>query len=313
MLWWLLRALGVLMVLTAIALAMSRAPDRTVDSLVARWAPPPSDFIDVQGQVVHVRDEGPRTDPVPLLLLHGTSASLHTWEGWTRALAEKRRVVRFDLPGFGLTGPNSSGDYSMEAYAANVLALLDKLGVGRFAIAGNSFGGAVAIAVALAAPGRVDRLILVDSGGYPLASTSVPLGFRLAALPGARYILGSVLPRFVIESSLRNVYGHPERVNAELVDLYFDLARRAGNRRALLERRRQSPPDALVARIPSLRLPTLILWGGRDRLIPPANAERFRTDIAGAKLVLFEDLGHVPMEEDPERTVAPVLTFLGID
>lgn len=313
----LLKIVGVflagLLALAGLLLAVFWVPDVPVDALKARWAGGASRFVAVDGLDMHVRDEGPRDDAVPVVLLHGTSASLHTWDGWTKALVGRRRVVRFDLPGFGLTGPSPGEDYSMEAYARRVLALLDKLEVRRFAIGGNSFGGAVAIAVALAAPDRVDKLVLVDSAGYSLGSTSVPLGFRIAALPGARYVMGSVLPRFVIESSLRNVYGHPERVTTELVDLYFDMARRAGNRRALLGRRKQAPPDALAARIPSLRVPTLILWGGQDRLIPPANAERFKAAIPGAKVVVFDDLGHVPMEEDPERTVAPVRAFLGLE
>ena len=73
-----------------------------METLVARWAPPPSDFIEVKGQIVHIRDEGPRDDALPILLIHGTSASLHTWEGWAKALKTQRRVISFDLPGFGL-------------------------------------------------------------------------------------------------------------------------------------------------------------------------------------------------------------------
>src|SRR4051812_43280591 len=84
-------------------LTRSYAPDRPVESLLARWAPPPSVFIAVKGQRTHVRDEGPRDDPLPLVLIHGTSASLHTWEGWVDKLKGRRRVISFDLPGFGLT------------------------------------------------------------------------------------------------------------------------------------------------------------------------------------------------------------------
>ncbi len=102
---WLLRLAGVLLMATAVGVALSRAPDRAVETLVARWAPPPSDFIDVKGMVVHVRDEGPRQDPLPVVLVHGTGASLHTWEGWVQVLKTQRRVITFDLPAFGLTGP----------------------------------------------------------------------------------------------------------------------------------------------------------------------------------------------------------------
>ncbi|HEY2977930.1 MAG TPA: alpha/beta fold hydrolase, partial [Burkholderiaceae bacterium] len=179
----LLRIVGLLLVFSALALALSHAPDRSVESLVARWAPPPSDFLDVKGQLVHYRDQGPRDDPTPLVLLHGTSASLHTWEGWVAALKTQRRVISFDLPGFGLTGPSVSNDYRGDSYARFVLDVLDALHVQRFAIAGNSLGGEVAWRTTLLAPARVDKLILVDAGGYAFQPTSVPIGFQLARVP----------------------------------------------------------------------------------------------------------------------------------
>lgn len=166
---WALRIVGVLMMLTALALALSRAPDRAVESLVARWAPRPSDFIDVNGQLVHLRDEGPRHDPSPVVLLHGTSSSLHTWGGWVAALKGQRRVVTLDLPGFGLTGPfagrYAADDYRSAQYVRFVLDVLDALKLPRVVLGGNSFGGELAWRVAAAAPGRVERLVLVDAAG----------------------------------------------------------------------------------------------------------------------------------------------------
>ena len=297
-------------ILVAGFVALNWAPDRPVSELKARWAPPPSSFVDVAGMSVHVRDEGVRDDPAPIVLLHGTSASLHTWEGWARALAGKRRVIRFDLPGFGLTGPAPDNVYTIQRYAAFTVAMLDKLGVQRCVLAGNSFGGYVAWVTALTAPERVDKLILVDAGGYAQQPVSVPIGFRIAQLPILNKLAQFTLPRSVIESSLRNVYGDPGKVTPELVDLYYAMTLRQGNRQALAQRFTQAVPGALAHRIPEIKQPTLILWGGRDRLIPPANAERFRRHIAGSRLVLFDHLGHVPHEEGPAETVAAVSLFL---
>ncbi|HJV60214.1 MAG TPA: alpha/beta fold hydrolase [Albitalea sp.] len=304
--------LAAVLAIALAALASAWAPDRPVSALQARWAPPPSAFVDVKGLAVHVRDVGPRDDPLPIVLLHGTSASLHTWEGWAASLARDRRVISMDLPGFGLTGPNTTGDYRMAAYVRFVLDTLDVLNVRRFIVAGNSLGGNVAWETALAAPERVARLILVDAGGYPPTSTSVPLGFRLARTPVLNRMVSRLLPRRMIEASLRNVYGDPSRVTPELVDRYEELTLRAGNRRAVVQRFEQSDFGAGAARIASLKLPTLILWGGRDRLIPPEHGQRFARDIAGSTLVVFDTLGHVPQEEDPARTVAPVRRFVGL-
>lgn len=109
-------AAGLLLALVAlvgVGVALSWAPDRPVETLTGRWAPPPSQFVSIEGMQMHLRDEGPRTDSQPIVLLHGTSASLHTWDGWTEALKSGRRVIRMDLPGFGLTGPMPDGNYQI--------------------------------------------------------------------------------------------------------------------------------------------------------------------------------------------------------
>jgi pimeloyl-ACP methyl ester carboxylesterase len=306
-------AVAAVALLAAGFVALNWAPDRPVSELEARWAAPPSMFVEVSGMRVHVRDEGPRDDPTPVVLLHGTSASLHTWQGWADALKGERRVVRFDLPGFGLTGPTPDSNYTMGVYVRFVIAMLDRLGVRRAVLAGNSFGGNVAWATALAAPDRVAKLVLVDSAGYPMNPKSVPIGFRIARLPVLNRVGEVALPRRVIESSVRNVYGDPDKVTPELVELYFDITVREGNRRALVERWRQAPAGKDPERIREIKVPTLILWGALDRLIPPEDGAQFQRDIAGSRLVVFGDLGHVPHEEDPARTVAVVKRFLASD
>lgn len=306
-----LSALAGLMALMLVgSLAASWAPDRPVSELTARWAPAPSAFLDVSGLRAHVRDEGPREDPAPIVLLHGTSASLHTWDGWTEVLARDRRVIRVDLPGFGLTGPAPAGDYRIERYVEFVAALLDALQVEQVVLAGNSFGGWVAWETALGHPDRVTALILVDSAGYPLESQSVPIGFRIARVPGLNQLMQSILPRGVIESSLRNTYGDPSRVSPQLVDRYYELTLREGNRTALAQRFAAGRHATDTARIRRLELPTLILWGGRDRLIPPQYGAQFHRDIVGSQLATFPELGHVPHEEDPQATVEAVREFL---
>ena len=285
---------GAVVFFALVGVFLTWAPDRPVDELKARWAQPPSQFLAVQGMQVHVRDEGPRDDPLPVVLLHGTSASLHTWQGWAGTLKAQRRVIRFDMPGFGLTGPHPQDDYSMAAYVRFVAGGLGRPG-------GRRRG--------------VDRLVLVDAAGYAMAPKAVPLGFRMARIEALRPLVRNTLPRGMVEQSVRSVYGDPSRVTPDLVDHYFDMAQRAGNRRALGLRvdqivREQAQADAAAARIASLKVPTLILWGGRDALIPPDSAQRFARDIAGSKLVMFDDLGHVPHEEAPARTLAPVQAFI---
>ncbi len=287
------------------------APDKPVSELAPRWAQPPSRFLSVGGMQVHLRDEGPRDDPTPIVLLHGTSDSLQTWDGWSAALRTQRRVIRFDLPGFGLTGPDPQNDYSIDAYVRFVLAVLDQLGVQSCVLGGNSLGGQIAWRTAVVQPQRVHQLILVDAAGYPLQPQSAPLAFRLAQSRFAGVLLERLLPRGLVLAGLRNVVGDPTIVTSELVDRYYDMAVRAGNRRALVQRLALVNVDQ-SEQIGRLRLPTLVLWGGRDRLIPVQSGQRFAHDIPDARLVVWPELGHLPQLEDPARTVVEVQRFLGI-
>ncbi len=160
------------------------APDKPVSALTARWAQPPSRFLPVGAMQVHLRDEGPRDDPTPIVLLHGTADSLHTWDGWSAALRTQRRVIRFDLPGFGLTGPHPHADYSIDADVRFVLAVLDQLGVHSVVLGGNSLGGQIAWQTAIAQPQRVRQLVLVDAAVICCApqvhADRIPAGAQLA-------------------------------------------------------------------------------------------------------------------------------------
>lgn len=296
--------IAVVLLLSAGMVAATWEPDRSVEELRERWAPPPSQFIEVGGQLVHLRDEGPRQDTTPIVLLHGTSASLHTWDGWVAELSQTRRVIRFDLPGFGLTGPAADGNYSLAAYVDFVIDVMDTLGIERFVLAGNSLGGSIAWRTTAAHPQRIEKLILVDSGGYPFEAESMPLAFVISQTPLLNRIMEFTLPRSAVESSVRDVYGDPSRVTPELVDRYFDLSLREGNRGALRERFAQLEYQDQSALVQTIQQPTLVIWGAQDRLIPPSIARRFEQDLPNGQLVMFAELGHVPHEEAPTETVA---------
>jgi len=301
-------------ILTALYVAVSWAPERTVEDLRSRWGRAPSVFLNVAGMKVHLRDEGPRDDASPIVLMHGTLSSLHTWDGWTEALKSKRRVIRFDLLGFGLTGPSPDGIYSSENDVRLVIAILDSLGIERCVLGGNSAGGAIAWRTALAHPSRAEKLILVDSDGYPTRPISMPIAFYFARMPMLDWMVRNTFPPGLIEQGLHNVYGDPKKVAPEVMARTRELTQCEGNRRALIERGRLwLQPATDSHRIAELKLPTLIIWGGRDRLIPPDTAERFHHDIGGSTMAIFEELGHLPQEEDPARTVAAVKQFLGLD
>ena len=311
-----LRTLGALVVLLGVAVgafvAWHWAPDRPVSALAARWAPEGvSAFAEIDGMRVHYRDEGPKGDPEPVVLLHGTSDSLHAWDGWAAGLvADGRRVIRFDLPGFGLTGPPSSGGLEMERYRAVTLALMDRLGVDRAVLGGNSFGGRVAWTLALHHPERVSRLVLVASSGIELEPAEVPAGFRLAGMPGVRDVLAGTLPKFILRMSLESVYGDPARLTEAEVDRFYEITLREGNRAVLFGAFEFTGSTDDAARMAEVTQPALLLWGAEDRLIPPAAGEAFLAALPNAELTVMPGLGHVPMTEDPAATLAVLRDFL---
>jgi pimeloyl-ACP methyl ester carboxylesterase len=278
------------------------------------YAPAPSKFIQVNDVLVHYRDEGNRADSTPIVLIHGTAASLHTWEAWVKELKQTHRVISMDLPAYGLTGPNKTGDYSQEYYAQFMHHFLEKLDVKKCILGGNSLGGAIAWRYALNYPTEVSKLILIDAAGYPMESKSVPMAFQLAGVPVLNNIFQFVTPRFIVQKSIENVYADKTKVEPDLVDRYFNLALRAGNRQAFIERMSTFKTllnDSTYLQIKNIKTPTLILWGDKDLLIPLTVAENFHADLPNDTLVVLKNLGHTPMEENPKQSLQVLINFLG--
>lgn len=288
-----------------VLLASGIRRDIPVSELIPRYATGASRFVELEGMQVHYRDEG--SGP-PLLLIHGTSSSLHTWDAWTEALKSHRRVIRFDLPGFGLTGPAPDHDYRAARFARTAVALLDHLQIPQADVAGNSLGGRVTVELALAYPDRVRRLVLVDAAG--LSGQTPPPIFRLAQTPVLNQLLTVISPRFMVQRNVEQVYGDPSRITETLVDRYHAVLLREGNRRALVDRFTGPRDPDLDSRLDEIHAPTLIEWGSVDPWIPLSFGRRYESGIAGSELRVYEGLGHVPMEEDPAATVRDADAFL---
>lgn len=284
--------------------------DIPVEALKAKYAPAPSKFVRVQGMEVHYRDEGNPADSVPVVLIHGTGSSLHTWEPCVRALKGQYRIITLDLPAYGLTGPNPARNYSHAFYTEFIAAFLTQLKVDQCILGGNSLGGGIAWQYAGAHPEHVRKLILIDAGGYPMAPESVPIAFKLARTPVLKWILQHISPRPLAVMSARNVYADPDKVTEATVDRYYELFLRKGNRQAFVDRMQYFQYPDNTAGIRSIQIPTLVLWGEQDRLIPVKNAYFFHNDLPHDTLVVLPNAGHVPMEEAPERTTAVMADFL---
>jgi pimeloyl-ACP methyl ester carboxylesterase len=280
--------------------------DIDINELKNKYAYPTSSFIFIDGINVHFRDVG-KGDAI--LLIHGTGASLHTWEKWINILSTDYRVISFDLPGFGLTGPDPNHNYQISRYTAILDSLMVKLKVDSFHIAGNSLGGLVAWHYTTQFPQKILTLNLIDAAGLPQPGKKPPFIFQLAKLPVLSTLLQKVTPKSIIEKSMLDVYKNDQLVTEKLIDRYFELSLREGNRTAFVKRMSQLNEKLVVGDLENITVPVLIQWGKDDRWIPLANAFEFQKLIPKAELIIY-DSGHVPMEENPMETVKDYMIFL---
>ena len=308
-------------------------PDLPAETVRSAYANPPSAFVDIDGMAVHIRDQGPADAPA-VLLLHGTFSSLHTWSGWVAALKDTHRVISMDLPGFGLTGPHPESDYSLAATLHVLESLRSRLGLERWAVAGNSLGAGYALAYAQHHPDRVTAAGLVAGGRIRLSEAEFRARQRevverqanargdswmIKALnePLVRAMLTQIAPKFLVRWALEDVYGDPGRVDEALVERYQALLRREGNRAAFVARFRSKAEDSrhaenLTEPTPptQLPMPVLIQWGEKDTWIDLDVGIDLAAALPTSTLITYPSLGHVPMEEAPQQTAADFIAFL---
>jgi pimeloyl-ACP methyl ester carboxylesterase len=305
--------IGLLVVVVLIAggLWLASTPDIPRATLEAKYNAPASEFVTLaDGARAHYRGRGVTNAPA-LLLLHGSNSSFLTWEPWSKRLSDKFHVIAVDLPGHGLTGAVPNGDYSDAGMAKFVGEFADRMKLKTFALAGNSMGGGVAARFAEEHPDRVSKLILVDAGGLPFKmGEGEPLAFRLARIPVLNLLLLHVTPRAIVTEGLNKAIVRKAVITDAMIDWYWDFARMEGTRQATMTRF-QLPFDTAVAdHTAALTMPTLILWGEQDRLIPVSTARDWHKAVTGSTLIVYPATGHIPMEEVADQSAADVRKFL---
>lgn len=312
------RLLAVLVTIGVILLAgwlTLRRDDIPYDQLETLYANGDSRYLAFSEDArIHFRDTGPRNAPV-IVLVHGFSASLHTWEPWVADLKRDYRVVTLDLPGHGLSRCIDNEEIGTGQFVETIHQLVRTLNIERFTLAGNSMGGAAAWNYALAHPEQLDALVLVNSAGWPRdpgEPDTRPFIFRLLEIGLARRIVRDLDLSSMIRPGLERSFADPSRVTDEMVDRYASLSRAPCHRDALLRlsagrgERSVATPERLAA----ITVPTLVMHGDQDNLIPYAHGERFAAAIPGAELRMYEEVGHLPQEEIPAQSLADLRDFL---
>jgi pimeloyl-ACP methyl ester carboxylesterase len=298
-----------ILVLLILVISGGMYADISVDDLKQEYANEHSKFIEIDGMQVHYRDEG---KGFPIVLIHGTASSLHTWNDWTDELTKDFRVIRMDLPAFGITGPNRDADYSIKSYTNFLHQFLNKIELDTFHIAGNSLGGNIAWNYTAEHPEKIKKLILVDASGLP-TNKPQPAIFKMAKTPILSSLFLYVTPKFFIEKNMKEVYGDETKITDELITRYHKMALRVGNRQAFIDRAKidfKLGEKANLEKLRSIKTPTLLMWGAKDSWIPLDNGKRMDKILPNSKLVVLENSGHVPMEESPTESLAILKAFL---
>ncbi|MEQ8475571.1 MAG: alpha/beta hydrolase [Fulvivirga sp.] len=297
--------IGVIAVLAA-AFFVFRTPDIPMEEIKTKYADEASQYIQVDGLNVHYKQEGSGPN---LLLLHGTAASLHTWDGWVNELKNDFRITRLDLPAFGITGAHPDGDYSMDFYITFLDKFISQLELDTIFLAGNSLGAGISWSYTLNHPDKVKKLILLDAAGYPSGET--PFVFKLAKNDITAGLLKNITPRSFIEKNIKEVYYDDSKITEKLIDRYYELALAQGNRQAFVDRARTQMTYE-YDRILEIKTPTLIMWGQYDEWINVDNAHSFDLDLPNSELTIYE-CGHMPMEELPAQTAMDARGFLTME
>ena len=289
-----------------------RGPDIPYAVLESEYAVSNSHFVDLDGGFhVHYIDDGDPALPL-LVLLHGFGDSHTSWEGWVRVLRGRYRLISVDFPGHGLTRAPAGTSLSGAGLADFIDAFAAKLALPKFAVAGNSMGGAVAWQVAVRHPQRIDALVLVDAAGFandkPPGET--PLAFKILRYRAGRALLRNIDNRPLIEMSLKFDVFEQALITPALVDRWAKFQRAPGHRAILMNVDLGGLSEAAAAPLHDIAVPTLILWGESDPLIEPASAYKFAAAIPGAKVVTYPKVGHLPQLEIPARSAAAVADFL---
>jgi len=293
-------------------------PDLSFERLKAFYETPQSQLIPTPESLIFTEDSNPSAANIPtLVLIHGFGSSLQTWDEWTRLLKPHMRVVRFDLPGFGLSTAPSSRDYSDDADLRRFEQFIDAKKLDSFMIAGHSIGGRMAWIYAAKHPEKVTHLVLLSPDGFPSdpqKAFSQGVDFVPTHTYETPFYLGLIryaLPKWAVKLALESAFADPGLMTEQTLSRYHDMLLAPGVRASMLERMQQSMSIDPRTSLRSILMPTLILWGDQDVMIPVSNLADYQREMPTARSSVLQNTGHLIQEENGEESAKAFLSFIG--
>ena len=300
-----LRIFLLIFIILGITIIVFWQPDLKKHDLEQKYSSPTSHFINIKGDRLHIRDTGNPEGPV-VVFIHGFGASLHTWENWSTALEKNYRVIRFDLPGFGLSETDLKRDYSDDRTNDILLGLLEQLDVKKMYLVGNSIGGRIAWYFSAKHPELVAKLVLISPDGFE----SPGMAYNKAPeVPSYMDAIQYIFPKLMFKKNLEFAYAKQDFLTQTLFLQYYELALYPGHRKAMLDRMRQTVLQDPRLYLKNIHCPVLLLWGEKDGMIPISNAKDYLALLPQATLQRIENIGHLPQEEDSAGTLPYLIDF----
>ena len=285
--------------------------EEDLELLREKYGSLPSEFIPLQNGVnLHVRDEGDTNSPV-VILVHGHTEDLHTWNNMAKKLVEKFRVIRYDLRRHGLTGPAPDNEYKLESYVSDLSKLIQYLEVDNFVLIGHSMGGRISTKYTIENPEKVNSLVLLSASGAPREEkTSPPMALRMMKNPLGRALIRRVWSRKMAKESLMDMVFDSSLITEEEVDRMWDFSRYPGSMNAMFREFAKTWEDFKAEEIERIPTNTLLIWGEEDTICPISMGDWYDSKLPKSVMVKLPDIGHNPQFECPDKCLDEITSWM---
>ena len=285
--------------------------EEDIGFLRRKYGPPPSEYIALPNGVnIHVRDEG-NADSPPIVLVHGHTEDLHTWNELAKKLIEDFRVIRFDLRRHGLTGPARDNEYKLESYVTDLSMLIEHLRIDNFVLVGHSMGGRISVEYTMKYSENVKGLILLSSSGAPRKEkTPQPIALKLMKNPLGRALIKRIWSRKMAKSSLEDMVFDGSSITDEEIDRMWDFSKYPGSMDAMFREFAETWEEFHSTEIEGISTNTLLIWGEEDTICPVDMGEWYDSKLPNSAIVRFAKIGHNPQFECPSKCLDEILSWL---